>query len=121
MPSSIGSNSNNTSDGDGEWSESSSEFSSDDGSETSKKRYKWRKRLRKIGRSSTTRYHHRYAKLMVGHERDASSLPDLGLYQTWDLQKAKKVINYSKTCPCMMYFNIEAFYSVTLTDMLNRN
>ncbi|KAE9364804.1 hypothetical protein N431DRAFT_389130 [Stipitochalara longipes BDJ] len=53
--------------------------------------YSWRRRLRVQTRSSTLRNRHKVVSTVYGREGIASSLPDLGLYKTWDSRKALKV------------------------------
>jgi hypothetical protein len=53
--------------------------------------YSWRRRLRLQKRSSTSRHKHKVASKVLGRKGIASSLPDLGLYKTWDSRTALKV------------------------------
>lgn len=52
---------------------------------------KWRRNLRQQNPSSTSRQQQGVTGTAHGHERLASSLPDLGLYKTWDSRAALKV------------------------------
>jgi hypothetical protein len=52
---------------------------------------RWRKNLRRQNPSSTSRQQQKVAGSSNQHETLASSLPDLGLYKTWDSRAALKV------------------------------
>jgi hypothetical protein len=77
---------------DGDLSEHSSVFTDDsDGSETSSRQYKWRKRLQAQKQSSLSRNQHTSAGTAPRLIETASSLPDLELYKTWDPRPTLKV------------------------------
>lgn len=63
-------------------------YKSDDSAMARQKR--WRRNLRQQNPSSTSRQQRKVAGTAHGHERLASSLPDLGLYKTWDSRAALK-------------------------------
>lgn len=62
-----------------------------DDSGTSARQYKWRKRLQARKRSSLSRHQHTSAGTAPRLKEIASSLPDLGLYKTWDPRTTLKV------------------------------
>jgi hypothetical protein len=53
--------------------------------------YTWRKRLQLRKRLSSPRYQHKFARKPPGLERAVASVPDLGVYRTWDPRMARKV------------------------------
>ena len=78
------------SDGDSSEHSSVSTDVSDD-SRASARQYKWRKRLQARKLTSLLRHQHISAGTAPGLLETASSLPDLGLYKTWDPKTTLKV------------------------------